>query len=96
MSVPCQFSYHFYAVGQGLFSTGSIHKTGEHSPQFLWVDDCGRSYPQLLIDGAIDALKERVENQSRIELLTLSHFDLVHISGVCGDLGSGLPLAFAH
>jgi len=82
MSLPDRFSYHFYPVGQGLFSTGSIRKHGERKSRFLWVYDCGTSSSKSLVENGIMRLNHFAGDQKRIDLLTLSHFDQDHISGV--------------
>jgi glyoxylase-like metal-dependent hydrolase (beta-lactamase superfamily II) len=82
MSLPNTFSYHFYPVGQGLFSAGSIRRQDEDSSRFLWVYDCGTSSSQDLEDAGILDLKRFANGRSRVDLLVLSHFDHDHISGV--------------
>lgn len=82
MSISNTFSYHFYPVGQGLFSTGSIRHEGEEKPRFLWVYDCGTSSGEELVDHGIQRLKRYAGDRNRIDLLTLSHFDHDHIGGV--------------
>ena len=82
MSLPDKFSYHFYAVGQGLFSTGSIRRNSEGKSRFLWVYDCGTSSSQKLVDDGIHRLETFEGGRKRIDLLTLSHFDHDHISGI--------------
>ncbi|OIQ84777.1 hypothetical protein GALL_333920 [mine drainage metagenome] len=37
MSIPTRFSYHFYPVGQGLFSSGAIYRPDDNKPRFPWV-----------------------------------------------------------
>ncbi len=83
MSLPDSFSYHFYPVGQGLFSAGSIHRVGEQVSRFSWVYDCGTSSRQDLIRQRIEQYETWVNGRRRIDLLVLSHFDRDHISGVC-------------
>ena len=82
MSFPDRYSYHFYPVGQGLFSTGSIRRHGEGKSRFLWVYDCGSSSSQSLLDNGIHRLDHFAGARQRIDLLVLSHFDHDHISGV--------------
>lgn len=82
MSFPDKYSYHFYPVGQGLFSSGSIRRHGEGKSRFLWVYDCGSSSSQSLLDNGIDRLDHFAGERKRIDLLVLSHFDHDHISGV--------------
>jgi hypothetical protein len=82
MSLPDNFDFHFYPVGQGLFSTGSIYCDEEEVPRFLWVYDCGTTSSQRLVDSGIERLKDYAGARPFIDLLTLSHFDQDHISGV--------------
>jgi hypothetical protein len=82
MSFPDTFSYHFYPVGQGLFSAGSISGHAERKSRFLWVYDCGSLSSQSLIDNGIRDLKKLARERNRIDLLILSHFDHDHISGI--------------
>lgn len=79
------FSYHFFAVGQGLFSCGMLYRNNEEYPRFVWAYDCGTTSAPRLINEAIDEFVEMVGPARRIDLLVLSHFDRDHISGV-GDL----------
>jgi hypothetical protein len=83
MHFSYRFSYDFLPVGQGLFTTGSIRKQAEIAPRFLWVYDCGTSSSPKLIAHGIDVLDRWTATRKRIDLLTLSHFDHDHISGVC-------------
>lgn len=87
MKLPLHFSYHFHPVGQGLFSSGFIHRINERTPTFLWVYDCGTSSSPDLVDSQINVLQSWPEPSRRIDLLTLSHFDHDHISGICKLLG---------
>lgn len=82
MSLPDIYSYHFYPVGQGLFSTGAIRRHDESCPRFLWVYDCGTSSSKRLVKRGIQRLKHFTNGRDRIDLLVLSHFDHDHISGV--------------
>ena len=82
MSLPDHFSYHFNPVGQGLFSSGAICRSGENVPRFLWVYDCGTSSSENLVESGIQRLKHYAGTRERIDLLTLSHFDHDHISGL--------------
>ncbi len=83
MSTPDRFDYHFNAVGQGLFATGSIYKEEDSEPRFLWVYDCGTSSSPKLVTNEIATLARRLGSRRHIDLLILSHFDHDHISGVC-------------
>lgn len=81
MSFLAKFSYHFYPVGQGLFSTGSIC-LHDGNARFLWVYDCGTLSSQTLIDNGINQLNKVDAKRKRIDLFVLSHFDHDHISGI--------------
>lgn len=77
--------YSFYPVGQGLFSRG-IAPTGKRDP-YVWVYDCGtNSKRKYLTDSlnqfASDAPWSSAAARHRIDLLTISHFDHDHISGM--------------
>jgi len=76
------FKYRFHPVGQGLFSSGVIWNGGADEIRFLWVYDCGTSSSQKLIDAAIYRLRGAVRSRKCIELVTISHFDRDHISGI--------------
>ena len=87
MRPPDRFSFYFLPVGQGLFSSGTIRNHDETAPRFLWVYDCGTSSSPKLIDKGIERLERSMGTRHRIDLLTLSHFDMDHISGVCRLIG---------
>ncbi len=76
------FSYDFHPVGQGLFASGSMKQSGGSGNPFRWVYDCGTSSPQWLVDDAIDYLEKHWDPERRIDLVTLSHFDHDHVSGI--------------
>lgn len=84
-----RFTYHFFPVGQGLFAAGHLEKLNEPRDQFNWVYDCGSSSPQTLVKNGIEALGNRVsgKDKKKLDLVTLSHFDDDHISGICLLLG---------
>jgi glyoxylase-like metal-dependent hydrolase (beta-lactamase superfamily II) len=82
MNMKSSFLYHFYPVGQGLFSTGSIHLLADREAEFRWVYDCGTTSAGSLIVDSIEKLERDIDKRNRIDLLTLSHFDKDHISGV--------------
>ncbi len=86
MGLPDRFRYYFYPVGQGLFCSGSIFSNSESVPHFFWVYDCGSSSSQSLISRSIENLDVQSKGSKRIDLLTISHFDHDHISGICGLL----------
>jgi hypothetical protein len=86
MSIKCEFSYHFYPVGQGLFATGTIRRKENDKLGFRWVYDCGTSSDQDLVGEGIAELTQVSGDRKRIDLLTLSHFDHDHISGVASLL----------
>lgn len=76
------FTYRFYPVGQGLFSSGALYTRDASSPSYLWVYDCGTVSEASLIDNGIQLLQSDIEGRRQIDLLVLSHFDHDHISGV--------------
>lgn len=70
------YNINFYAVGQGLFSSG-------HIGNFNFVYDCGTVSSQKLIKTQIDiAFKRNMKGNRTIDLLVISHFDKDHISGL--------------
>ncbi len=75
------FSYDFFPVGQGLFSTGFL-RWRDGTLRYLWAYDCGTSSSQALVDHALDHLMEKADQRKRVDLFVLSHFDHDHISGV--------------
>ena len=82
MSFPDRFSFHFFPVGQGLFSSGSILRHGEGTARFLWVYDCGTASSRSLVTSGLRRLLKFAGTRRRIDLLVLSHFDHDHVSGV--------------
>lgn len=83
MPQTVHFSYRFYPVGQGLFASGYLMKSGENEPCFTWVYDCGTSSSPKLVTDGIEKLEKEVGDHRKIDLMVLSHFDHDHISGVC-------------
>ena len=83
MPRPVHFSYRFHPVGQGLFASGYLMKTGEHQPDFSWVYDCGSSSSSKLVADGIVRLEKEIGDHGQIDLLVLSHFHKDHINGVC-------------
>lgn len=69
----------FYAVGQGLFSSGVINLLNN---KFVWVYDCGTSSKKSILQKEINYFKTTNNQCKHIDLLTLSHFDKDHISGL--------------
>ena len=82
MNLSVSFHYDFYPVGQGLFSSGVIRRQDGNQPHFLWVYDCGSSSGDRFIEKSVQRLAITARGRNRIDLLTLSHFDHDHISGV--------------
>jgi hypothetical protein len=76
------FNYRFEPVGQGLFAWGCIHEKDDQALRFTWVFDCGTTSKQHLVTAAIDRYERHLGIRKQIDLLTLSHFDGDHISGV--------------
>ncbi|WP_342658271.1 hypothetical protein NPJ82_02700 [Sphingomonas sp. NY01] len=79
------FGYRFHPVGQGLFCSGHLTRPGQ--PAFRWVYDCGtdggsRSPARAKhVRDEIDRLRIDIETD-RLDLVTLSHFDEDHLSGM--------------
>ncbi len=67
----------FHPVGQGLFSSGVIDL---HKNQFQFVYDCGTTSSQSLLHAALNKIK--LATDVSIDLVTISHFDGDHISGL--------------
>lgn len=76
----------FHPVGQGLFATGVLDTDQEHSQGFRWVYDCGTSSKQVLLQNAIQRTPcgQPIAGSSKpsLDLVTVSHFDNDHISGL--------------
>lgn len=68
----------FHPVGQGLFSSGMIYFPDHEEPSFVWVYDCGTTSSQLYLDDAL----HRFSPVQHVDLVTISHFDKDHISGM--------------
>tara|TARA_R110002049_G_scaffold305236_1_gene501593 strand:- start:2196 stop:3515 length:1320 start_codon:yes stop_codon:yes gene_type:complete len=92
--IRLEVQHDFHPVGQGLFASGLVHLSrvggsivanavplGPDDPTYRWVYDCGTCSKQALVTREIARLK-REFGDSRIDLLTLSHFDHDHVSGV--------------
>lgn len=78
----------YHAVGQGLFTSGALVKQGHIGPRFRWVYDCGTSSEQQLIADQINEMPWlRGRHDSRLDLVTISHFDADHISGLVRLVG---------
>lgn len=75
ISLQCEF----WAVGQGLFSSGKVLSGGNTA--FSWVYDCGTSSDQKTLQCAIQEMKKDYP-ESELDLLVISHFDKDHINGI--------------
>ncbi len=78
--------YKFLPVGQGLFATGSF-ETATMKRRFHWVYDCGTTSEQDLLNLAMAQIVTNVDAKNeggkpRLDLVTVSHFDWDHISGL--------------
>jgi hypothetical protein len=76
--------YCFHPVGQGLFGSGAIKNIGGQQ-EFNWVYDCGTSSSQSFVDRELLCLKRKASNgiaKPKLNLVTISHFDYDHISGL--------------
>lgn len=76
------YRYHFQNVGQGLFASGALRGDGSVRPILSWVYDCGTVSSDSLIEEGIDDLEHVLDEPERVDLVTLSHFDRDHISGM--------------
>src|ERR1035441_6457924 len=78
------FQYDFHAVGQGLFASGCLYQANTRQPRFIWVYDCGcmPTVPPMDWTAKMNQLALFTRGKERIDLLTLSHFDNDHITGV--------------
>lgn len=76
----------FHGVGQGLFCSGSLRRSRNHGAVFHWVYDCGTSSKQSILQEEINEYFLDVVNGSTsrptLDLVTISHFDSDHISGL--------------
>lgn len=80
-----EFGYRFHPVGQGLFCSGHFNRTGQQP--FRWVYDCGteagsRSQTRAQHLRAEIAALQHDQATSHLDLVTLSHFDEDHLSGM--------------
>ncbi|TCS67198.1 hypothetical protein EDD52_101293 [Primorskyibacter sedentarius] len=80
-----EFGYRFHPVGQGLFCSGHFNRAGQDP--FRWVYDCGteagsrRSTRARHVRAEMRALQND-QATSHLDLVTLSHFDEDHLSGM--------------
>ena len=82
MPLQIEYAYRTHGIGQGLFSSAQLHDE-TREVRFAWVYDCGTSSSDRLLAEAVSELEGRLAKRPRIDLLTLSHFDADHISGIC-------------
>ena len=83
-----EFGYRYHPVGQGMFCSGSFSRRG--GPPFRWVYDCGteggeQNKKAVHVRREIAALAEEqgaMVGRPHLDLVTLSHFDLDHFSGM--------------
>jgi hypothetical protein len=71
-------NHSFYPVGQGLFSFGEISSADRERASFTWVYDCGTTSSQSYLDEALS----RFLAVQHVDLVTISHFDKDHVSGM--------------
>jgi hypothetical protein len=84
MNQEIDVRYSFWPVGQGLFASGVLH-CGPGTDRFHWVYDCGTSSPQKYVKQALESYRTRVlasDGHAKVDLVTISHFDNDHISGL--------------
>lgn len=75
-----KYTYRFWPVGQGLFSTGKLELNG--AAPFNWVYDCGTTSGETgpSIDRYIAV--DHPTSRNILDIVTISHFDKDHISGI--------------
>lgn len=86
--VPFRFAYRYHPVGQGIFCSGRLSRPGR--PDFRWVYDCGtqhgsRPKRRAHVQREIAALRDerpQFAATPHLDLVTLSHFDEDHLSGL--------------
>ncbi|MGX3021647.1 MBL fold metallo-hydrolase [Ursidibacter sp. B-7004-1] len=80
MSIALQCE--FWAVGQGLFSSGKVLSGGNTA--FSWVYDCGSTPDKKTKQTKeLDLAIQQMQNQyNELDLLAVSHFDQDHINGI--------------
>lgn len=80
--------YHFHPVGQGLLHSG-ILRQGRRKP-FGWVYDCGTRSSQTDLEVELNLIPTALSaagGGATLGLVTLSHFDQDHVSGLVHLLG---------
>lgn len=78
MSSIVEIQHQFHSVGQGLFASGSIKIHDPSFRKFRWVYDCGTTSSQSHLDEALG----NAGLGPYVDLVTISHFDKDHISGM--------------
>ena len=73
-----KIQHQFHSVGQGLFASGIIKIHDTDFRKFVWVYDCGTTSSQSYLDEALD----NAGLGACVDLVTISHFDKDHISGM--------------
>lgn len=87
MGWDMEVRYGFHGVGQGLFSSGSIRLLSQSGDcEFNWVYDCGTGSEQRYLDSSLNGLERSIPTSGGrrpyLDLVTISHFDTDHISGL--------------
>jgi len=87
MGFEMEVRYGFHGVGQGLFSSGSLELFSRiPGRKFNWVYDCGTDSSQRYLDSALNDLQHDIPTlgvgRPYLDLVTISHFDTDHISGL--------------
>lgn len=85
---PFRFAYRYHPVGQGMFCSGRFSRP--QRPDFRWVYDCGtqhghRPKRREHVQREIAVLREERPvggGTPHLNLVTLSHFDEDHLSGL--------------
>jgi hypothetical protein len=81
---------YFHPVGQGLFSSAKVEKKGIDKP-LTWVYDCGTVSAGANLPRQIERLRRTFpkprNKKAKLDVVTISHFDKDHISGISALLG---------
>lgn len=87
MAAYQRVQYAFHPIGQGLFSSGQIILQSDKTKQFTWIYDCGTASEQYRLQDSIHLLfqqlaKAQGTREPSLDLVSISHFDSDHISGI--------------
>lgn len=87
------FAYFYHPVGQGLFCSGRFSRP--HQQPFRWVYDCGTDLGRRGVKRGEHVHREiarlaseQAGDPPHLDLVTLSHFDEDHLSGILDLVGT--------